>query len=161
MSSGHGDDERHHGANQHHAFHTEVEYSGALGDELTQCREHQRRACGERQCNQRREVFEHHAPALLPVRSAVTAAAAEALRRTTRTRKLMKTSAASKKKSSVPWNSPVTAEGNARAICADSPPRYSNDISRLASRMPKGCKRPTKATMIAAKPYPGDIEGSS
>ena len=64
----------------------------------------------------------------------------------------MNTSAASRKNSSVPWNSPVTADGSARLSCADSPPRYSSDISRLANTMPTGLSRPTNATMIAAKP---------
>eukprot|EP01022_Parablepharisma_sp_SALTPOND_P021557 TRINITY_DN427_c2_g1_i1.p1 TRINITY_DN427_c2_g1~~TRINITY_DN427_c2_g1_i1.p1 ORF type:complete len:1458 (+),score=547.10 TRINITY_DN427_c2_g1_i1:21634-26007(+) len=61
----------------------------------------------------------------------------------------------------MPWNTPVIAEGRPRRDCASSPPRYSSDMIRPPRMAPMGCRRPMKATMMAAKPQPGDTDGSS
>ena len=54
----------------------------------------------------------------------------------------------------MPWNTFEIDDGRLRYCCACSPPMKSSAISRLAKKMPTGFSRPTKATMIAAKPYP-------
>ena len=64
----------------------------------------------------------------------------------------MKKSAASRKKSSAPWNVRVSAAGSLSMIWADSPPMYRSERRSPPSTIPKGCRRPMNATMIAANP---------
>src|SRR6516225_2380414 len=112
---GRRDDERHDRADQHHALDAEIEHAGALGDELSGARQYQRGTGGERERNQRDELVDHA--------GAGSSSLATVTVRRSFSRKSMKTSAASRKNRSIPWNRPVTAEGSANPICAASPPR--------------------------------------
>ena len=61
-------------------------------------------------------------------------------------------SEASSENSSSPWNTPVIDLGSCMRDCASSPPMQNMLISTAEKTMPTGCRRPTKATMMAAKP---------
>ncbi len=100
------------GADDHHAFDAEVQNPRLFDHNLADRREYQGRRCGD-DCEQgRNQPVDTHSAASTLIFGAPK-----------RTRYLIRTSEASRKNSSMPWNTPVTAFGRFIVICAESPPR--------------------------------------